>query len=187
MDILEQGASLIFGTNADSYFTTSSGQEVLPNLVLKETHTDTVRTTQQPVEIGAAITDHSFVEPCKLSLMYYYSNTSIKGIIKNFTKGFTLSRGIANFGEGYCLSVYNKLITLKQKRELCKVVTYKRVYNNMLIKDIETNTDVENTYSMILNISMEELIMIEVGGGVGNGIQNNGRKQLIAPTQGLNT
>lgn len=176
MDLLEQAASLIFGTNADSYIVASSGQEVLPNLVLREEHHEEVRVTEQPVEIGAAITDHSFNMPSKLNLKYGWSNASIKGMIGNFSGG--LSRGIRNFGEGYCFKIYNQLHALKMNRYLCKVVTYKRVYENMIITELRTETDVETTYSMIIDITMQQVFMVSAN-PPGGGVPNSGTKQLV--------
>ena len=177
MKFLEQAAHLIFGTNADSYMIASSGQEVLPNLVLTEQHMESVRVTEQPVEIGAAITDHSFTEPARLQLGYYWTTSSIKGIVSDFT-GELFSRGISNFSEAYVFNMYQKLVALKNNRYLCKVVTYKRVYENMVITDLKTVTDVENTYAMPIEITMQEIFMVKVGMSQ-NGVQHSGTKQVM--------
>lgn len=181
MDLLEQAASLIFGTNADSYIVASSGQEVLPNLVLREEHHEEVRVTEQPVEIGAAITDHSFNMPSDLHLTYGWSNASIKGLIGNFSGGL-LSRGIRNFGENYCFKIYNQLYALKLNRYLCKVVTYKRVYENMIITDVRTSTDAETTYSMIVDITLKQIFMVSAN-PPGGGVPSSGTKQLVSVDQ----
>ena len=182
VSILGQIASVIFGTNDDSYFSASNGAEVLPNMVLRERHRESVRVTEQPVEIGAAITDHSFNEPTVVTLSYGYSNACIMGFISDFEGGI-FNHGINQIGENYVRNVYQKLIAIKQNRYLCKVVTYKRVYNNMIIEDIETETDPDYSFSMILHITMKELFLIGVNAKMNGGIQNNGTKQLMNVSQ----
>lgn len=182
MGLLQQGASLLLGTNASSYIQPQGGAQVLPNLVLQERHHDAVEVTEQPVEFGAAITDHSFRVPSRLLLTYGYSNASYIGAGSDFSN-FSLSNlahDLTQFGEGYVSEVYEKLFNTMEARYICEVVTTKRVYNNMIITDLETETDDKTAYSMIINIEMREILRVSLSDMASVSVVSSGMKSLTS-------
>ena len=95
---LDQIGWLLIGTDANNFIMPSSQHRIMPNIVVHERHHDEVIMTEQPVEIGAAITDHSFRNPSRLRLVYGYSNSCLKAIFKDFEDGYgLLQHGLVNF------------------------------------------------------------------------------------------
>ena len=176
---LDQIGWLLIGTDANNFIMPSNNQRIMPNIVVHERHHDEVIMTEQPVEIGAAITDHSFRNPSRLRLVYGYSNSCLKAIFKDFEDGYgLLQHGLVNFGEGYIRSTYTHLFNVLQSRCICKVVTTKRVYQNMLITSLETETTPETAFSMFIAIEMKELLRASARDYASVGVNKGGTKQL---------
>lgn len=183
MSILDTAASLLFGSNTGGYISPEGAVKILPNLVIREEHSDAVQTTAQPIEYGAAITDHSFRLPSRLRMTYGWSNASVQALGSDFTDSVQFSANLVNFGEGYVKQVYNTLFTTLSNRLLCTVVTSKRVYKNMLIVGLQTETDDRQAYSMIMNIECEELLRANAVSYASTGVQDNGNKSLSTLSQ----
>lgn len=188
MSVLDQIGWLLIGTDANNFIMPQNASRIMPNIVVHERHHDEVMMTEQPVEIGAAITDHSFRNPSRLRLVYGYSNSCLKAISSDFSDGYgLLQHGLVNFGEGYIRSTYTNLFNVLQLRYICKVVTTKRVYQNMLITSLETETTPETAFSMFIAIEMKELLRASARDYASVGINKGGIKQLSSVTIPPNT
>ena len=153
-------ASLLFDSNRK--ITGSYGVTVIPDLAIRESHSDRLGITAHPIQTGAAITDHAFVMQPEFTLEFGWSNSSISGIIQDFTGTSLTDVMTGDLGEGYVKQVYTKIIALQQSRQLCTVVTGKRQYKNVLIESVETYTDVETAYSMIVSMNCKALQLVSV-------------------------
>lgn len=153
-------ASLLFDSNRK--ITGSSGVTVIPDLAIRERHSDRLGITAHPIQTGAAITDHAFVMQPEFTLEFGWSNSSISGIIQDFTGTSLTDVLTGDLGEGYIKQVYAKIISLQRSRQLCTVVTGKRQYKNVLIESVETYTDVETAYSMIVAMNCKALQLVSV-------------------------
>lgn len=153
-------ASLLFDSNRK--ITGSSGVTVIPDLAIRERHSDRLGITAHPIQTGAAITDHAFVMQPEFTLEFGWSNSSVSGIIQDFTGTSLTDVLTGDLGEGYIKQVYAKIIALQRSRQLCTVVTGKRQYKNVLIESVETYTDVETAYSMIVAMNCKVLQLVSV-------------------------
>jgi hypothetical protein len=113
---------------------------IIADVTIEEAHDDQITATKHPVEAGAAITDHSYKEPAKLTLRVGWSDSG-------------------NY-DGYVSDVYASLLTLQQARGLLNVYTGKRVYQNMLLVGLTTMTDEKNEYSMMVVARLDEIIIV---------------------------
>jgi len=134
---------------------------VIPNLAIAERHRDAMGVTSQPVERGAAITDHAFRLPAELELEYGWSNSSVQAIGSDFVDSTSLGSSLNNFGEGYVRQVYQTILALQQSRQLCTIVTGKRRYTNMLIAEASTETTADTAYSMFVRFRCIEIIIAQ--------------------------
>lgn len=153
-------ASLLFDSNRK--ITGSSGVTVIPDLAIRERHSDRLGITAHPIQTGAAITDHAFVMQPEFSLEFGWSNSSVSGIIQDFTGTSLTDVMTGELGEGYVKQVYAQIIALQHSRQLCTVVTGKRQYKNVLIESVETYTDADTAYSMIITMNCKALQLVSV-------------------------
>ena len=183
-------ASLLFDSNRK--ITGSSGITVIPDLAIRERHRDSLGITAHPIQTGAAITDHAFVMQPEFTLEFGWSNSSVSGIIQDFTGTSLTDVMTGDLGEGYIKQVYAQIIALQHSRQLCTVVTGKRQYKNVLIESVETYTDADTAYSMIITMNCKALQLVHVATTSTVGVsqstqanpastspeQSNGTKQL---------
>ena len=183
-------ASLLFNSNRK--ITGSSGVTVIPDLAIRERHSDRLGITAHPIQTGAAITDHAFIMQPEFTLEFGWSNSSVSGIIQDFTGTSLTDVMTGELGEGYVKQVYAQIIALQHSRQLCTVVTGKRQYKNVLIESVETYTDADTAYSMIVSMNCKALQLVSVATTSTVGVsqstqanpastspeQSNGTKQL---------
>jgi hypothetical protein len=99
---------------------------IIPGCAIEERHVDRVVVTQHPVEIGAAISDHTYQLPSEVTLRWAWSNV-----------GF-------GQGDGYVQVVYQQLLALQIPGTLFNLYTGKKAYQNMVLTSLMVTTDREN-------------------------------------------
>lgn len=126
---------------------------ILMQVVVDERTTDTLTITKQPVQQGAAITDHSFQEPTIFSsTAYFKDNTqSIIGEINSFTSPTT---GLSK--------IYQTLLDLQSKRTPFNIVTPKRIYTSMLLASLSQTTDKNTENTLSVAMSFQQVIIVNV-------------------------
>lgn len=102
-------------------------EEIELDASVDEQHTFNNRVTQFPVESGATISDHIFVEPDRLSITGFITNTPIKAVESN------LSRTVGTDAPSRVDSVFKELLRLRNEKVLLTVVTALNVYSDMAI------------------------------------------------------
>jgi hypothetical protein len=118
---------------------------IVADVTIQEVGTDELEITENPVEGGAAITDHSYSRPPEL-------------IIKT---GFSNSSDAAGGSPTYSMDTYQSFLDLQASREPMEVVTGKRTYENMLIRSIVTPTDVTSENAFMATITLKQIIIVQ--------------------------
>lgn len=120
---------------------------IVPSVVISEKHNDTLEITEHPVEVGAAISDHTYRRPSEVVMQVGFAGG---GSLLDFldTTSFGLSVGLSP------KETYQELLDLQNSRVPFDVVTGKRIYSNMLIRALEVTTDrtSENVLSAVLTL-----------------------------------
>lgn len=131
--------------------------------VTDEQTTDTLTITKQPVQQGAAITDHAYMEPTQFSHTIYFA-------APGFTGGKTLSQ------------VYQSLLNLQSMRQPFTIVTPKRIYTNMLMTSLTMTVDKQTENCLKIHASYQQVILVPV---LASSIpaQNQSNPQSNAATQ----
>lgn len=108
---------------------------------MTEDSTDVLEITQHPVQRGASITDHAYLQPATVSIRFIYTPSLTTPLDQT----------------------YQELLDLQASREPFTIVTGKRVYKDMLFKSIGVTTDVtkENILSVIGDFQQVILVDIE--------------------------
>jgi Dit-like phage tail protein len=117
---------------------------IIPDITISERHLDTLAITDHPVERNAVISDHCFMLPYEVVLTYGWSNSS-----RN-----------AGGDQTYVDTLYYELKALQEAREPFTILTGKRVYTDMLLHRLltETNQDTEN--SLIVVAECRQVIIV---------------------------
>lgn len=141
-------SSLIDGNYA---LITSSSRKIgtiIPNIVLEEVQTDTMRITDHPVETGSAISDHAFVLPAEVLMRCMWSDSTGQY-------------------EGYSRAIYEALLKLQESREPFDVSTGKRQYKNMLVSMLHIQSNEETEHALLATVGLRyiNLTSTETGSG----------------------
>ncbi len=144
---------------------------IMPHVAIEEVHHDTAVLTQHPVATGSPITDHMYLMPKMVEVRWGWSDSTA-------------------MAEGYCIDVYNELLSLQQKRKPFPISTGWRQYKNMQIVSLTAKNDVENPNALLPIAVCQEIIMADIqttggsGAGGGNGGAAGGGS---SPTDGAGT
>jgi hypothetical protein len=111
-------------------------------------HTSKLNITEHPVETGANISDHAFVEPAELVIEIGMSDTA-KSIVKGqFTDGKSRS-----------VTAYKLLKELQAQRIPLQIHTRLSNYKNMLIETISVPDDYRTQYSLKATVTFKEILI----------------------------
>jgi hypothetical protein len=108
-------------------------------ITVDETANDKLTVTKQPVQQGAAISDHAYKEPAELSVR------------------IVMGQNLKPLSD-----LYNDFLKLQSDRVKFDVVTGKRSYSNMVLTSIGQTTDKQTENVLSLNLTMTEVITVEV-------------------------
>jgi hypothetical protein len=152
---------------------------IIAHATVEESHEDELEMTDQPVEQGAAITDHAYVLPSRLTVVCGWSDSPNNSSLLNSVTGFAASQspiasallgainladGVLNLVNGSQSAVqaaYDTLLSSWRARTLFDVYTGKRVYQNMLIKGLATTTTKEFENAMLIRIVFRQILMAQ--------------------------
>lgn len=147
--------SLLFGVKRSIEPVDLSGQNtgdaIIPDVTISETHTDTVTVTSHPVDVGAAISDHAYKDQAIITCVFGWSDSS--RLVNSLLDGSIL-KGIESVNE-----VYDKLLELQTARMPIRLSTSKRVYPNVLITKVTTSTTSDTENSALIEVEFKEIIV----------------------------
>lgn len=120
------------------------------SVILKEGHTSSLGITELPIETGAKITDHSYVEPKRLEL---------------------------EFADQFAALTYMALVRFQETRIPFSIMAGLYRYKSMLIKDLRAERDQITSRILKGSALLQEVIMVatsktqsEDGKAKGNGL-----------------
>lgn len=136
---------------------------ITPQITVEEEHDDELMITEHPVELGATVTDHSYLMPPKLKIVAAWSESpgpSGNGLISAISDVATSV--IPNFPQpGYLSSIYNQMLALQQARTPFTIVTGKRTYTNMLLQNISEHTSSKTEHSLVLTMRFKQIFIAQ--------------------------
>lgn len=141
-------------------------------VIVSEETADTLTITKQPVQTGASVTDHSYMEPTAFSMRIFQQNNDlVSGLLGTFS-----GNGLA--------AVYQKFLDLQSSRVPFNVITPKRLYKNMLIGSLRQNTDKLTENILSLEVGLQQVILVSIGTATISP-SNQGNKKVTQSTQNL--
>ena len=143
-DVVGFFGDLIGDVDAPTPLVISSQRQIAslyPHIVVEEVHHDELQITQHPVETGAAISDHAYVQPYTVEIHAMWSDATAE------TSGFVQA-------------VYQALLSIQASREPVDIVTGKRAYSNMMIKAVSVTTNDNSEWALDCMIIGQYVIIV---------------------------
>lgn len=119
------------------------------DVVVREIHESDLMITTNPVEFGANVADHAYLEPKRLRLDAVAG--SRPGIAANVA------------------GAYQSLLRLQEAREPFDVVTGLALYRNMLVHRITVDRDAKFARVLFFSAELQEVIIVDTETTPGNG------------------
>ncbi|MCI1676638.1 MAG: hypothetical protein LKK36_06265 [Ewingella americana] len=137
---------------------------IIPDVVITEKHSDALEITEHPVEVptntgdsssGAGFTsDHAYRRPSEVVMELGFSGGgSLLDASFLDTTSIGLSLGLSP------KEAYQNLLDLQRSRQPFDVVTGKRQYQNMLIRNLDVTTDKTSENVLMATVTLRELIL----------------------------
>lgn len=131
--------------------------------VVSENHTNEVRLTSNPIELGADITDNAINEPKVVNVIAVVSDTplgiaALGEIVDNITGlfGTATSNNITRSS-----AAYNSMVLLQELREPIELQTKLKLYTNMVITKLTVGQDKNSSKIVLMNMTLKEAIITE--------------------------
>lgn len=118
---------------------------------LKMTHTSRLTITEHPVQTGAAISDHAFLQPKELSMEVGMSNVATSFVPGQFTEGYSRS-----------VTAFRVLTELQKLRVPIQIHTRLNLYENMLIEVISAPDDFTTLDGLRCTVTFREILVAQV-------------------------
>jgi hypothetical protein len=141
-----------------TYIATQDGRNYVFDAFFSINHESTLSITEHPVQTGANISDHAFMEPRTVTFEIGMSDVMqdlsqyISGI-ESFNNGNSPSRSI---------NAYKVLEKLQQDRIPLTAVTRLGTYNNMLVESLVVPDDKNTTFALKATVTLKEIIVAQV-------------------------
>lgn len=131
-------------------------------VTITEGTVDEIEITDQPVQQGAAISDHAFKKPVNFTVQLQFGSNIL---------GDSLT------------TTYQKLLDLQSSFIPFVVTTPKRVYSNMLMKIVGVTTEKKTENVLALSLAFKQIITVPIIVGTlsASQLKNRGRNSSTLP------
>lgn len=147
------------GTNTPQYSSASGIGATLPtgptmyvfDAVIRASHEQRITKTKHPVQTGASISDHAYIEPASLILDVGMSDAMDSFFIPSTWTG----------APSKSVSTYQTLLALQFSRIPLSVTTKLRTYTNMLITNPLAEETVKTVAGLRVRVEFEQIFMAQ--------------------------
>lgn len=141
--------------------------EVVLDAVITEVFDNTVTVTENPVELGAQITDHSIIQPRTYTMEAVVSNTPLGFTGLQETAGNIIDSVTGFFGDSTgtgltrAQAAYRDLVNIQSAREPITVQTGLNLLPNLLITRISSARTKDTSGALFFTADLREVIIVE--------------------------
>ena len=143
-------AALLYQISGLAYIKTSIGGYFF-DAIFRTTHSTQMKITSHPVQGGANVSDHCYLEPVSLSIELGMSDANLPIISEQFKDS-----------DSRALAAFNALRKMQQDRLLITIVTRFATYENMLIERLVIPDDLKSANGMRASLSLKQVIVVDV-------------------------
>ena len=109
--------------------------------------------TQHPVQTGANISDHAFVNPIRMTMQVGVSDAM----------AYRAGTNYGGDGKTKSVQAYRLLCKLQELRTPMQVVTRLNTYQNMLIESIDVSDDVSTLCALKATVNLVQVLVVNIG------------------------
>jgi hypothetical protein len=128
--------------------------------VLSLEHNQTLTKTMHPVQNGAAISSHAYLNPPTVVMYILMSDVTGQYAATNQTTPPYVQQWIGNKSKS--VSAYQQIIALQASRIPLMVTTRLRTYPNMLITDISPHEDAKSIHGARFRVEFGQIFLADV-------------------------
>jgi hypothetical protein len=114
-------------------------------------HVSKLKITEHPVQTGASITDHAYLEPKELTIEVGMSDAAKSLVSGQFSSDRSRS-----------VTAYKVLRELQDQRIPVQVLTRLGIYQNMMVESISVPDDYMSLYGLKASVVMREILVSTV-------------------------
>lgn len=114
--------------------------------IMNINHTRELEITENPVETGASIVDHSYVKPATIMMDVLMSDVHR-----------SIYPGQFDGAKSRSLAAWDVLNKIQSSRIPCSVFTPLGLYNNMLVSSIEATEDASTVHALSAKVTLREI------------------------------
>ena len=118
--------------------------------IMEVEHQSDLKITSHPIQAGANVSDHAYVEPTVLTMKVRMSDVMSDIVPGKFNTHYTRS-----------VSAYNLLLELQASRVPISVRTRLKNYENMLIKSVIAPDDYTTLYGLDCTVTFQQIIVAQ--------------------------
>lgn len=144
---------------------------VLLDVVLEEEHFSDLAITENPIEFGADVADHAYIEPKRLRMRCAIGTTRSIGVLH------------AGMASQRVAQSYEAILRLQAEKEPFSIVSGLRLYENMLIEHVNVFRDHMNAAILDFDVGVREVIIVESAYAEGSGDTRQGKSNPNAPNK----
>lgn len=139
---------------------------IVPQVVVRESHQDNLQITDHPVEQGAMITDHAFILPSEVEIECAWSDSPSSPGLLNGAIGAVRATPvgakslITGNSQSQVNDFYATMLALQTSRTPINCYTGRRKYTDMLVKSVSTSTDAAHSSSLIVRVTLRKIITV---------------------------
>lgn len=154
-------------------------QTLVPQATFEETHTDELEITDHPVESGAVISDHAFKRPAEVIIRCGWSNSpsrpggffgaaitggrALEELVSD-TLGITAVQSVLSGNSvEQVKAIYARLLAIQESRVPFDILTGKRAYKSMLLKQLRIDTAKDSENALIVTAHCRQIIIVTTG------------------------
>lgn len=133
-----------------TYFDTGK-EQLYFDAIFSTQHNTSINITSHPIQTGADISDHAYVEPNKLTF-----DIGMSDVMQSYLQGQYSDNSSRS------VSAYKKLRELQSQRLPITIVTKLGTYKNMMIETISSTDDNKTTYGLRATITLKQIFVVNV-------------------------
>ena len=142
----------------------STPATIIADVTIEEECHDELQITEHPVEgTGSGttfISDHAFKRPVELVVRMGFTNSQISSLLSGGVIGDINSITANGISANNSVAQYDRLRFVQDNRLLCKIVTGKRTYTNMLLQSLSVVNDVRTENALIATCRWRQIIFV---------------------------
>lgn len=149
--------------------------------IVEEVYTDDVVVTDHPVETGAPVNDHAYAMPPQIVMKCGWSNADYSALLGSSVVQFDNSDSMST--GTYIDAIYSQLLAIQKARQPIDVVTTRRRYASMLLKNLSVVTDAKTSQSLMLTATLKKVNIVSTQATTLPPRQNQANPAVTAETQ----